>query len=269
MEHWVLRLSSGYPDVSPHLAGEVRTLQRALQRLGIAIEADGRFGPRTEAAVRGFQRAMDLRDDGVVGARTWSALLARDAAPSVIRVPLPPVSEIPRSAGEVEAPWYSQFDAVHVERAGPVACFRACRAMARAIGVTVPPGTANRIQVAMSEDHLGRVVTTRDRTEEARRYIDLELDAGRPVTVGVSHKDTKYNADGITDHFVLVTGRGTDGQGVYYSYNDPATGFASVGRGQRFRVDPETGNLVHQGNLAVGLVVARHTELSMVVRNAR
>lgn len=34
----------------------------------------GVFGPKTEAAVKEFQRQHALRDDGVVGARTWAAL---------------------------------------------------------------------------------------------------------------------------------------------------------------------------------------------------
>jgi hypothetical protein len=42
--------------------------------------------------------------------------------------------------------------------------------------------------------------------------------------VGVSYTDASYNVDDITDHFVLITTRGTDAQrGVYYGYHDPAS----------------------------------------------
>lgn len=42
------------------------------QRLGIT--ADGAFGPKTEAAVRTYQRAHGLVADGIVGSRTWASL---------------------------------------------------------------------------------------------------------------------------------------------------------------------------------------------------
>jgi len=169
---------------------------------------------------------------------------------------------------QLDVPWFSQFDRANVEGAGDSACYRATRAMARAAGVNIPPGTGNRIQVATGEDSLGRVQTNRQRTDAARGYIDSQLDAGRPVSVGVSHKNANYNQDGITDHFVLVTGRGVDNQGrQYYTYNDPATTNRQTGTSNRFYVDPNSGNLVHQGNLASGYVVDRHTEMSMVVRN--
>jgi hypothetical protein len=53
----------------------VRTLQRRLSEVtGTALGTDGLFGPRTEGAVRAFQRARALADDGLVGPATWAAL---------------------------------------------------------------------------------------------------------------------------------------------------------------------------------------------------
>jgi peptidoglycan hydrolase-like protein with peptidoglycan-binding domain len=40
------------------------------------LQIDGVFGPKTEAAVRGFQDALGVTVDGVVGPVTWRALVS-------------------------------------------------------------------------------------------------------------------------------------------------------------------------------------------------
>ena len=42
--------------------------------LGLAV--DGIFGPKTRAAVRGFQQALGIAADGIVGPVTWRALVS-------------------------------------------------------------------------------------------------------------------------------------------------------------------------------------------------
>ncbi len=53
---------------------EVRTLQESLNQRGAALAVDGKFGKRTEVAVRQFQRENGLKADGVCGERTWERL---------------------------------------------------------------------------------------------------------------------------------------------------------------------------------------------------
>src|SRR3954451_13758184 len=61
-------------DVELH-RGDTGARVAQLQQL-LAIDADGIFGARTEAAVREFQGRAGLAVDGVVGQSTWTALLA-------------------------------------------------------------------------------------------------------------------------------------------------------------------------------------------------
>jgi peptidoglycan hydrolase-like protein with peptidoglycan-binding domain len=42
----------------------------------IGVQIDGIFGPDTDGAVRGFQQALELSVDGIVGPLTWRALVS-------------------------------------------------------------------------------------------------------------------------------------------------------------------------------------------------
>jgi peptidoglycan hydrolase-like protein with peptidoglycan-binding domain len=52
----------------------VRSLQYLLNAHGAKLVVDGKFGPRTKAAVVAFQKAQGLSASGVVQAATWRAL---------------------------------------------------------------------------------------------------------------------------------------------------------------------------------------------------
>lgn len=114
--------------------------------------------------------------------------------------------------GVLNIPWISQFDAARVERAGPTACYRACRAMAASAGVTFPESTEQRIQVAEGEDADGRVIASPERTRVAAEAL-AGFTAHRvpmvPVVAGLNYKRGSLNRDGVTDHYVLVIGWGT------------------------------------------------------------
>lgn len=56
-------------------SARVREIQQALKAAGFDPgPVDGRMGPRTQVAVRDFQRANNLTPDGKVGPRTWAKL---------------------------------------------------------------------------------------------------------------------------------------------------------------------------------------------------
>ena len=54
----------------------VKTLQYLLRARGHTVTVDGIFGPKTDAAVRGFQQQKGLAVDGIVGPVTWRALVS-------------------------------------------------------------------------------------------------------------------------------------------------------------------------------------------------
>jgi peptidoglycan hydrolase-like protein with peptidoglycan-binding domain len=54
---------------------QVQTAQYLLRQHDHQIVADNIFGPKTDAAVRTFQSAAHLTVDGIVGPRTWAALI--------------------------------------------------------------------------------------------------------------------------------------------------------------------------------------------------
>lgn len=61
---------------------QVKAVQQLLNTQGYeAGSVDGQFGPATTTAVQAFQRARGLSADGIVGAKTWTALLSAGATP--------------------------------------------------------------------------------------------------------------------------------------------------------------------------------------------
>ena len=59
------------PTLRRGSSGELVKHVQSSTKLGIV---NGRFGPKTEAAVRAFQRAVGLVPDGIVGPKTWAAI---------------------------------------------------------------------------------------------------------------------------------------------------------------------------------------------------
>jgi peptidoglycan hydrolase-like protein with peptidoglycan-binding domain/tetratricopeptide (TPR) repeat protein len=92
----VLALGSGYG--SAHGSSAVRALQRRLSGLGFSPgPIDGRYGPLTEQAVRGFQATHGLIVDGIEGPMTRAAL---GSARPVLR---PGDGYVPGGSGSVRA----------------------------------------------------------------------------------------------------------------------------------------------------------------------
>lgn len=67
--------AADWPVLSSGATGDdVTTAQYLLRSSGQSLDADGAFGPGTQAAVTSFQSGAGLAADGVIGAATWGAL---------------------------------------------------------------------------------------------------------------------------------------------------------------------------------------------------
>ena len=58
------------------VGGDVKTLQELMNQLGAALAVDEQFGSKTEAAVKAFQKKAGLKQDGLYGNLTHTALMA-------------------------------------------------------------------------------------------------------------------------------------------------------------------------------------------------
>src|SRR3972149_2022717 len=82
---------------------DVVRLQQMLTAAGdTTYGADGIFGTKTYNAVARFQRAKGLNADGIVGAKTWAALMASPQVASPPPAP-PPAAVPPPTPAEVVA----------------------------------------------------------------------------------------------------------------------------------------------------------------------
>ena len=275
---------------------DVTALQDRLRDLGYFKEdSTGYYGPKTEAAVREFQRDHGIEPIGKAGPKTRAALAC--ASPddpklgdSEKQVPVPFISQFGKKK---DGSWL--FPPTKEHPGGPkTACFRACKAMLKRQGVRPGgptqdwPGGVDKhgkkipwtfINVAKKEGTDGHITPNPKKLGAARNYIDSELDKGRPVLVGISNRLTGYNGNtgGHTDHYIVITGRGIDPKTgeSYYTFNDPGQRNAERGGSDnpanRLYVDPETGNLVRpQLNPVTGKpITGKHPdyELSEVRRN--
>ena len=77
---------------------QVLLIQQRLSDLGYySGKLDGVFGTGTKAAVKAFQGAYRLKQDGVVGVQTFSALFPAATESSVITAPVTPAPTVPLS----------------------------------------------------------------------------------------------------------------------------------------------------------------------------
>lgn len=232
---------------------QVKALQDALVKLGYMTASDQRtgpgiFGPRTEAALKAFQRAYGVESTGYYGPKTQAALtkaLSGAKTPAVTSGAAPdrrtePSKNVSAGSG---TPRYCQGDSRWGRRTlgrsytiASAGCAMTATAMAisKISGRPINPGELD----TYLDSHGGYVgdalvwsTAARARGLSANRpgwsltTIDANLKAGRPVVIGVDYKAGSNGGANGTDHWITVVGRKTDNSGqVIYTCHDPARG---------------------------------------------
>jgi hypothetical protein len=153
--------------------------------------------------------------------------------------PLTPPTRNP-SALSAQVPFISQWSLKNPSEA----CLRACQKMLAEAGLR--DQGAGKTSWLHGSDELGLPPTS---APALRSLIDGDLDAGKPVIVGVNRPGgSNKNRDGVTDHWIVITGKGVDEQGrEYYTFNDPGRRNEADGSdsnpANRLYVDEKTGEL--------------------------
>jgi N-acetylmuramoyl-L-alanine amidase len=171
---------------------DVRDIQQRLIALGSHIDAaelEGRFGPTTVSAVRGFQQRRGLFVDGKVGPETWAELVEAGYGLGdrvlYLRYPMFRGDDVRDLQGKLNALGFhaGRADGIFGER-----CDRAVREFQRNVGMR-PDGIVG----PDSLHFLGRVLRPEEvvsgavvREHEALRRLDTTLDGAR-VAVDPGH----------------------------------------------------------------------------------
>jgi len=189
---------------------------------------------RRHGIFKGFGGTNEMRPDETLSDEAAKAVLSRVPPGG----PLSPEEQVDGTAPitdpdqarsiDIDVPFYSQRIGGPDFAKGDYQCFYASKSMAEHTqteeGQMQVLGPGSIFKLATEQQAGGTITLDEDQAEAALDYIDAELEAGRPVVVGVNYKDSSYdheNADGITDHFVVIKGRTGKGPGAVYAFQDP------------------------------------------------
>ena len=117
-------------NILPESTGDrVTHVQIALVAAGYDLNVDGRYGPRTQAAVRDFQSRHNLEVDGIAGPRTQEALGIGPGAGPAVTAPSTSAPAAPTSSAVVTPGQPAECDAaaISADVGRDVASITACR----------------------------------------------------------------------------------------------------------------------------------------------
>ena len=145
--------------------------------------------------------------------------------------------------------WQTQFDSKWGDKkAQNVACKKTCDEILNKSGLTSTSKT-NKYQTALENDNHTVLNVITEASKTGVKYIDLQLELGNPVQVGVDHalnyKGGTLN-EGTTDHFVVIVGKSCEDGKVFYRFYDVGTSHETKGASEknRFYLDTSSYSLI-------------------------
>lgn len=94
---------------------DVKELQKALNNVGFSLDVDGKFGAKTQSAVKSYQKNRGLSVDGIVGNNTWTSLyggVTNNNTNDMKPVISTGKSTMTESSVEIKRPEYKKSEAV-------------------------------------------------------------------------------------------------------------------------------------------------------------
>ena len=103
-------MASKYTQIGYGSKGsDVKKLQEQLNSNGYKLDVDGVFGPKTQSAVRDYQKKNNLTVDGIVGNETWGTIEKQSTTTADSGEQ---VTDAPESGGSSASGGYQESDAV-------------------------------------------------------------------------------------------------------------------------------------------------------------
>lgn len=122
--------------------------------------------------------------------------------------------------------WKSQYSSdFGTKEQQEKACLRACVSIVKEAGVKKPGQNTSKTVIQTATEIDGALVVDEKKAQKGVNYINSELEAGRPMVVGVNHTLGNTYNEKTTDHFIVIVGKGYDKNTnqVYYNYYEVGT----------------------------------------------
>lgn len=171
------QVRAGEGKIARGMSGDsVKEMQRKLNEAGAnpPLALDGKFGPKTEAALLGFQRSRDITDTGVLGKTTLQAMdrnapvTRTDTQPATNQANGGRVGNVDRAtAGMTEAQKYDYYQNMIRQNGGQ---FRTGPGDKNVLSVRTPTNTHANNNQGVYDDKTVMLWTDRNGTKHVREY---------------------------------------------------------------------------------------------------